>query len=58
MERIFEWDSEKANMNYHKHGIQFEEAALVFTDVLAISRQDDWYGCRLFNTFSSAHGSL
>jgi hypothetical protein len=28
----FEWDSEKANSNVAKHGIDFEEAAEVFFD--------------------------
>jgi len=28
----FEWDSEKATSNVHKHGVSFEEAASVFDD--------------------------
>ncbi len=28
----FEWDSEKARANIHKHGISFEEAAEAFFD--------------------------
>ena len=28
----FEWDSEKATSNVHKHGVSFEEAATVFDD--------------------------
>jgi uncharacterized DUF497 family protein len=40
MERIFEWDEQKAETNRHKHGICFEEAALVFEDPLAWSEQD------------------
>jgi hypothetical protein len=40
MERIFEWDDRKADVNYRKHGIRFAEAALVFDDPLAISEQD------------------
>lgn len=31
----FEWDSEKAQRNYLKHGVSFEEAAEVFFDILA-----------------------
>lgn len=40
MERYFEWDDRKAAINYRKHGIRFEEAALVFNDPLAVSEQD------------------
>ena len=40
MERLFEWDSAKAAANFRKHGIHFEEAVLVFDDLLAVSEQD------------------
>lgn len=40
MERYFEWDATKAETNLSKHGIRFEEAALVFGDPLAVSSQD------------------
>lgn len=40
MERFFEWDSRKAATNFRKHGVYFEEAALVFDDPLAVSVQD------------------
>lgn len=40
MELIFEWDEEKAQKNLRKHHVSFEEAALVFDDPLAVSRQD------------------
>lgn len=40
MERFFEWDDNKAEANFRKHGIQFEEAALVFDDPLAVTEQD------------------
>jgi uncharacterized DUF497 family protein len=36
----FEWDSVKAETNFRKHGIRFEEAALVFDDPLHLSAQD------------------
>ncbi len=29
----FEWDSEKAAVNFRKHGVSFEEAASVFLDL-------------------------
>ena len=40
MERYFEWDGKKAASNFRKHGIRFEEAALVFDDPFAVSEQD------------------
>ncbi len=36
----FEWDDEKSNSNLAKHGIDFEEAALIFAG-LTITRIDD-----------------
>lgn len=40
MERYFEWDGRKAETNFRKHGVRFEEAALVFDDPFALSEQD------------------
>ena len=40
MEQYFEWDDKKAEINCRKHGIRFEEAALVFDDPLCVSEQD------------------
>lgn len=40
MEQFFEWDEEKAQKNFRKHGIRFEVAARVFDDPLAVSSQD------------------
>ena len=36
----FEWDPKKAEKNFKKHGISFQEAATVFGDLLAITFQD------------------
>ena len=36
----FEWDSRKARINLHKHGVTFEEAASVFDDPLATYYED------------------
>jgi len=33
----FEWDPDKAGTNFSKHGVNFERAAEVFCDPLAIS---------------------
>jgi len=35
-----EWDSRKAKVNKRKHGVTFEEAALVFADPLALIDDD------------------
>jgi uncharacterized DUF497 family protein len=40
MGRYFEWDDKKAESNFRKHGVRFEEAALVFGDPFAVSEQD------------------
>ena len=37
----FEWDDEKADENYAKHGVSFEFAKLVFKDPFAVERIDD-----------------
>ncbi|MFV9329065.1 BrnT family toxin [Citrobacter europaeus] len=36
----FEWDANKAQSNYRKHGVRFEDAVLVFDDPRHFSRQD------------------
>lgn len=40
MERYFEWDETKAEINFLKHGIRFDDAALVFDDPFSLSSQD------------------
>lgn len=40
MNRYFEWDDKKAETNYRKHGVRFEEAAQAFCDPLSVSEQD------------------
>lgn len=40
MNRYFEWDDTKAESNYRKHRIRFEDAVRVFDDPLAITRQE------------------
>ena len=29
----FEWDEEKAKINFKKHGVSFDEAATIFNDI-------------------------
>ena len=36
----FEWDEEKADLNFKKHGVDFEEAATVFEDLFNIDFYD------------------
>lgn len=36
----FEWDENKAESNFLKHGIQFEEAVTVFADPYLLFTQD------------------
>jgi len=37
----FEWDPAKARTNFSKHGVDFERAAEVFRDPLALTIPDD-----------------
>ncbi len=36
----FEWDEDKAEQNYRRHGVHFEEAISIFNDPLAITIYD------------------
>jgi uncharacterized protein len=40
MNRFFEWDEEKAEINFRKHRIRFTDAVRVFDDPLAVTDQD------------------
>ena len=37
----FEWDRKKATRNVRKHRVSFEEAAMVFSDVLSFTYDDE-----------------
>ena len=37
----FEWDDDKAALNYAKHGVSFEAAREVFKDAFAVETLDD-----------------
>ena len=39
--RWFQWDEKKAKKNIRKHGVYFEDAALVFEDEGRIERRDN-----------------
>jgi len=36
----FEWNLDKAESNYRKHGVSFEEAATIFNDSLSVTFPD------------------
>ena len=36
----YEWDQQKAQRNYRKHGVAFDEAASVFLDPMALTYSD------------------
>lgn len=36
----FTWDDKKAEINYKKHGVTFQEAATIFGDPLSITYDD------------------
>ena len=36
----FEWDDEKAESNFKKHGVTFEEGATIFNDPLILTISD------------------
>lgn len=38
---LFEWDEAKNQANIRKHGVDFREAAYVFSDPLALNIPDD-----------------
>jgi hypothetical protein len=40
MKTLFEWDEDKAQANFRKHGVSFGEAQTVFLDPLAITISD------------------
>ncbi len=42
----FEWNLDKAESNYEKHGISFEEATTVFDDLLSVTFPDPDHSVR------------
>ena len=42
----FDWDPAKAESNWRKHGVAFEDAMGIFGDPLALSRLDEESGQR------------
>jgi hypothetical protein len=57
----FEWDEDKAEFNFKKHHVRFEEAKSVFGDPLAITIDDPDHSEneeRFINIGSSASGRI
>jgi len=56
----FEWDDRKAAANQARHGVSFEAARKVFTDVFAIDQPDDRedYGEERITLLGMADGRL
>lgn len=54
---VFEWDPSKAQLNFDKHGVSFEEASSVFLDPLALTFPDPDHsvGEHRFLTFGRSH---
>lgn len=59
MDDLFEWDPEKAESNFKKHGVSFEEAESVFFDPLSLTVADPLHSVeenRFIITGFSEHG--
>ena len=55
----FEWDPNKANANFNKHGIDFADAVTVFDDLTAITIDDPDYDEERFITIGmDAYGRI
>jgi len=46
MKLSFEWDEDKAAVNYDKHGVSFEEGVTIFYDPLSISIDDPGHSAK------------
>ena len=40
---VYEWNAAKAKANIQKHGVSFDEAAMVFLDPLALTFPDPYH---------------
>ncbi len=54
----FEWDSKKAQSNFRKHGVSFEEAATTFADPLSLTIHDPDHSSAREERFVSVGHSL
>ena len=58
MENNFEWDKEKATLNFHDHGVSFANAAKAFLDLFVVEWIDDRedYGEERTNMLATVNG--
>ncbi len=56
----FEWDTNKADANWKKHKVSFEQACDVFKDAMALDEPDDGedYGEERWNRLGLVEGRL
>jgi uncharacterized DUF497 family protein len=54
----FEWDEAKAEANWAKHGVAFEEAAQAFTDPQSVDFSDTAHPDRLVTLAMSPQGRI
>ena len=45
---VYQWDNDKAATNLNKHGINFADAVLVFSDDLAVTVSDERFDEKRF----------
>ena len=43
MKLTFRWDNQKAQSNFHKHHISFDEAKTIFNDPLLVTYPDEFH---------------
>ena len=58
---FFEWDDDKADANYKKHGVSFDEACVVLFDDLATVKEDkreDYGEQRFISVGASGKGRI
>ncbi|MDE1147419.1 MAG: BrnT family toxin [Azospirillaceae bacterium] len=57
---MYQWDEQKAAINFAKHGVRFEEAQAVFNDPFALEWTDERedYGEERFIIIGMAEGRL
>ena len=58
MTPVFEWDHDKAEINWREHGVAFNEAIKAFRDPFAVERLDDRedYGEERINLIGTCDG--
>ena len=55
----YEWDETKARTNMEKHGVDFADAAAVFSDTAALTVEDDYlYESRFITLGMDAFGRI